>query len=298
MSKIMKRIFIGLSAIVAIAMGLSGCDSDRTTYSGPEYVMFSDTLTFYPVQNSTEWFNVPVASTVACDYDRTFGIEIDDKASNAIENKHYEIESSTITIKAGERAANLRIRGLYDNIGETDSLAVTLRLLSKENVQWSMYGAKTRVQMIKACPFDFNVFTGYCLVQSTFFKDYMVGTEKRLIKTEKDPSNENTIILKDFYYKGYNLKLEFDPSNPLKPFVEMDKQVLGTTAEAFGTTYGNGKLMIDRPTEVESYYNVCQSFVVLYTTISVDNVGTVGTYVNVLEWISDEEADQIIKDGI
>ena len=92
------------------------------------------------------------------------------------------------------------------------------------------------------------------------------------------------------------MKLEFDPSNPLKPFVEMDKQVLGTTAEAFGTTYGNGKLMIDRPTEIESYYNVCQSFVVLYTTISVDNVGTVGTYV--LEWISDEEADQIIKDGI
>ena len=44
MSKIMKRIFIGLSAIVAIAMGLSGCDSDRTTYSGPEYVMFSIAL--------------------------------------------------------------------------------------------------------------------------------------------------------------------------------------------------------------------------------------------------------------
>ena len=57
--------------------------------------------------------------------DRTFGIEIDDKASNAIENKHYEIESNTVTIKAGELAANLRIRGLYDNIGKTDSLAVT-----------------------------------------------------------------------------------------------------------------------------------------------------------------------------
>ena len=123
----MKRLLIGITAIVGFAIGLAGCgDTDRTIYSGPEYVMFSDTLSMYPVQNSEDWFEVPVVATTACDYDRTFGVEVDDKASNAVENKQYVVESNTVTIKAGERVANFRIKGIYENIGKTDSLSVTL----------------------------------------------------------------------------------------------------------------------------------------------------------------------------
>ena len=294
----MKRILIGLSAIVAVVAALTGCNSDKATYNGPEYVMFSDSLSYYPVQNSENWFNVPVASTVATDYDRTFAVEVDDKRSNAVERKHYIIESNTVTIKAGERVANLRMKGFYENIGKTDSLAVTFRLLAKEDSKWKLYGTTTRVEMMKSCPFDINVFKGYCLLQSSFFKQYMPGVERRLLKTVVDDKEPNTIVLKDFYYAGYNLKLKFDPSNPMKPFVEMDDQMLGTTAEAFGTTYGNGKLMVGQATAAVSYYNVCQSFALLFITIYVDNVGVVGTYINMMEWISDEEAEQIIKDGI
>ena len=84
----MKQLLLGIAAIIMLAAGVSGCgDIDRTTYSGPEYVMFSDTLSVYPVQNSDDWFDIPVVATTVCDYDRTFGVEIDDKASNAIENK-------------------------------------------------------------------------------------------------------------------------------------------------------------------------------------------------------------------
>lgn len=293
----MKRIFIGLLAAVAAIAGLSGCDSDKTTYSGSEYVMFSDTLSYFPVQNSNDWFKVSVASTVACDYDRTYGVEVDDKNSNAVENKHYVIESNTVTIKAGERAADLKIRGLYENIGKTDSLSVTLHLIADDDKEWAEYGTKTRIEMQKACPFDLHVFTGYCKLTSTYYSEFMKDTNMRLLKAEAVSGEENTVILPDFFYKGYGIKLKFDPSNPLKPFVEMDDQILGSTAEAFGTIYGDGKLLVKQPTAYASYYNVCQTFVFLYITVYVENVDTVGTYVNMIEWISDEEAEQLKNQG-
>lgn len=294
----MKRIFIVLSTFVAAVVALSGCDSskDRTTYCGPEYVMFSDTLSYFPVSNSEDYFHVHVGSTVACDYDRTFAVEVDDKNSNVIENKHYVIESNCVTIKAGERAADIKIRGLYENIGKTDSLSLTLRLIAEDKVIWDLYGAKTRIEMMKACPFDINAFSGYCKLTSSFFSDYMTNTDFRLVKTE--PVNEeNAIVIHDFFYKGYDIELEFDTSDPLEPFVEMDNQILGSTAEAFGTIHGDGKLRIKQPTTYVSYYNVCQSFVFQYVTIYVEGKGTVGTYINILEWISDEEAEQLKKQG-
>jgi hypothetical protein len=30
----------------------------------------------------------------------------------------------------------------------------------------------------------------------------------------------------------------------------------------------------------------------------VDNVGTVGSYANIIEWISDDEAERILREGI
>ena len=159
----MKQLLIGIAAIIMLAAGVSGCgDIDRTTYSGPEYVMFSDTLSVYPVQNSDDWFDIPVVATTVCDYDRTFGVEIDDKASNAIENKQYVVESNTVTIKAGERMTNFRIKGIYENIGKTDSLSVTLNLLSDKETNWTLYGTKARVEMMKSCPFDISAIEGYC----------------------------------------------------------------------------------------------------------------------------------------
>lgn len=294
----MKRLFIGIGVVVALLIGLSSCgDASRVTYSGPDYIMFADTMSLFPVQNSNDYFSVPVVSTVACEHDRTFAVEVDDKASNAIENKHYVIESNSVTIKAGERAANLKVRGLYENIDKLDSLSITLRLVSEENTQWKIYdGNRTRIEMMKSCPFNLDVFTGYCKVTSTYYQNYMANTEFRLIKTEK-AAEENTIVMHDFFYKGYDLKLKFDPSDPMEPFVDMDEQVLGNTAEAFGTIYGNGKLMVKQPTIYTSYYNVCQSFVLQYISIYVDGVGTVGTFVNIIEWISDEEAALLQKEG-
>ena len=90
--------YMTLAFLAAVLLG--GCKERYVTYSDAEYVMFADTLATYPVQKDVEYFAIPVVSTVVKNYDRTFGVEIIDKGSNAIENLHYRLKSNTITIKA------------------------------------------------------------------------------------------------------------------------------------------------------------------------------------------------------
>ena len=64
-----------------------------------------------------------------------------------------------------------------------------------------------------------------------------------------------------------------------------------------GTVWGDNKLRVMSPVGAVSYYNVCQNFVFQYMTFYVEEVGTVGTYANVVEWISKEEYDYLKKQG-
>ena len=91
----MKKLLIGCMAAVAALTVLSGCEQDKVTYSGANYLMFSDTLYTYAVQETNEILNVPVAATVAANYDRTFAVEVIDRESNAVEGKHYKLLSNT-----------------------------------------------------------------------------------------------------------------------------------------------------------------------------------------------------------
>ena len=100
------------------------------------------------------------------------------------------------------------------------------------------------------------------------------------------------------FYKGYDISITLNNDNRLEPLIEMpEEQVVGSTGEAFGTIYGNGKLMMTQTIGASSYYSSCEGFLLLYVTMYVDGVGTVGTYANVLEWISDEEAERIMREG-
>ena len=156
----MKRLLTRIVALMILVAGFWGCDDlGRTTYSGSDYVMFSDTLSMYPVQNSEQWFEIPVVATNICDYDRSFGVEVDDKASNAIEKKQYIVESNTVTIKAGERVANFRMKGVYENIGKTDSLSVTFNLLVKDENKYHKFEKIHPIDIEKRIKekLDFNV---------------------------------------------------------------------------------------------------------------------------------------------
>ena len=54
------------------------------------------------------------------------------------EGKHYKILSNTVTIKAGEMSTDVKVQGLYKNIGITDSLGFALRLVIPDTEQWSL----------------------------------------------------------------------------------------------------------------------------------------------------------------
>lgn len=298
----MKTILFGCITAVAALITLAGCEQDKVVYSGPNYLMFSDTLYQYGVQESNEIFNVPVSATVPADYDRTFAVEVIDRKSNAVEGRHYKLLSNTVTIKAGEMAANVEVQGNYGNIEITDSLGFALRLVIPESEQWDMYGTEAKVVLRKVCPFDINNFTGYCKVTSTYFSYYMPNVDIRLVTSDIAEGEENTIVLHNLYYNGYDTRIKFSRKDVLEPLIEMEEQVCGSTGEAFGTVYGDGKLLISQPTQYTSYYNTCEDFILQYVTLSVDNkdgtiYGTVGTFMNIIEWISEAEAEKLKEQG-
>ena len=297
----MKRKDTIIYALMALLLIMAGCKEEHTTYKGPNYIMFSDSLYVLPVQNNEEYFDIPVAATQACTYDRTIAVEIIDKESNAIEGLHYTLMENTVTIKAGERVANVRVRGLYDNIAVTDSLGFTLRLVTEKDTQWEMYGTDANIILRKTCPFNIHDFEGYIVLKSTYLYDYTV-VDKRLVRAEVDTEEENTIIVKDYFYDGYDVKLKFTTKDPLNPLIEMEEQVFGPTDEAFGTIYGDGKIRMLQPNGYTSYYSSCEGFVYQYMTLYVMNpdesiYGTVGTFINVLKWITDDEAEKLKREG-
>jgi hypothetical protein len=286
------------------ATALVGCKERYVTYSDAEYVMFADTLATYPVQDTVEYFSIPVVSTVIRDYDRTYGVEIIDKGSNAIENLHYRLQSNTITIKAGENRADVKVHGYYENIEPTDSLGFTLQLVMDEKYVMPLYGKQTKAVLMKSCPFDINDFTGYCVLTSMFLYNYnATGSYQRLVYTEKHPTEQNTIICRNWINDGYDVTMTFNASDPMKPFVTMDKgQVASDEGSFFGISYGDDKLLVTHSSLNESIFYPCGRYMFIWTEMYVENlgvpVGTVGHFYNIMEWVSDEEGERLKNEGI
>lgn len=299
----MKKIYFILSALVAVAF--VSCDEEYVTYSDAEYVMFAEQQSTNMVLADEEYFSVPVASTVACDYDRTFGVEIIDKGSNAVEGKHYRLLSNSVTIPAGKLAADVKVKGIYENIEPADSLGFVLKLVMPEQLKFNLYedSDQTKVVMYKSCPFDRNNFTGWCILTSLLLRDYPGDNPsyQRLIRTEAHPTEENMVILRSCFYDGYDVTITFNPADPANPLVTMDKdQVISDESSVFGQILGDNKILTTHSYYYPSYFNSCQRFVELWNHVYVENlgetVGTVGHYYNILEWISDEEAERLQRE--
>ena len=294
-----------LSSVISLVMliGFTSCEEERTVYSGSQYIMFSDTLTVLGVEDKEEYFDIHVSGTKPMSKDQTLAVEVIEQESSAIEGVHYELESNTVVIKAGELTTSVRIRGYYENLTLEEVPEIKLRLISPEETHWDLYegmGLETKVMLQKIYPFDINNFTGYAWITSTYLYNY-VGGYNRLIKTEVDPEEENTIIMRDFYYDGYDVKLRFTTDDPLNPLIEMDDQPLVTTGEAFGTKYGDGMLHFYQPSNYVSYYSSGEKFVYQYVTLWVPGMAagtnTVGTFIHVIKWISDDEARILQNQG-
>ena len=297
MKHILRYIAIPLLAVLSAA-----CQERYVTYDDAEYVMFADTMATYPVQKDVEYFSIPVVSTVVRDYDRTFGVEIIDKTSNAIENYHYRLQSNTVTIKAGENRADVLVHGYYDNIEATDSLGFTLQLVMNDKLEMPLYGRQAKAVLMKSCPFDINSFTGYCVLTSMFLYDYSItGSYQRLVYTEKHPTEENMIICRNWINDGYDVTMRFNTADPMKPFVTMDPdQVASDEGSFFGTAHGDDKILVTNSALYDSVFYPCGSYLYLWVEVYVENlgvpVGTVGHFYNIMEWISDEEAERLMRE--
>ena len=298
----MKR----LPIYVLTALLLFSCKEQYTTYSDAEYVMFADSISTNLVQKDNGRFNVAVASTVAKNYDRTFGVEIVDAGSNAIEGVHYKLLTSSVTIPAGKLATNVEVEGIYDNIEATDSLGFKLRLVMSEKLKWDLYKDSdcTKVVMYKSCPFDRNTFTGYAMLSSMLLRDFPGegNTYQRVVFTEPHPTESDMIIVRNALYNGYDITLRLHGDDPYQPLITMDKdQVISDEASVFGQILGDNHILCDDSPYYESYFNSCQRFAVLWLHVYVEklgeSIGTVGHFYNVLEWISDEEAERLKGEG-
>ena len=309
----MKKIFNIMLAIAAVA-GVVACNEQYTTYKGNEYLMFADTLSTNMVLADGTPFKVKVSSTVARDFDRTYAVEIIDKGSNAIEGYHYRLGSNTITIPAGKLSTEVDVYGNYENIEPTDSLGFTLKLVMHEDLKWGVYpnSDQTKVVMYKACPFDINEWGGteqepkYCLLTSLLLYSYPGPNTsyQRLVKCYKHKTMENTIVMDDLFYNGYDVLLTFE-DNPAEPLLKMEAdQVIGSEYTVFGMQHGDGKILGTHSPRAEqaSYYNACQKYAQLWVLMYVNDlsttVGYVGYFYNILEWLSQEEAEDIMKEGL
>jgi hypothetical protein len=281
---------------ICIALALGACRADYTIDVKPDFVMFSSEDYTLGVMDSEEWHEIPISATKIVDYDRNIGVEVIWAESSAIEGLHYVVESNTLTIPAGKLTTALRIRGIAENIAVGEELTICLNLvLDQENVS-ELYSTRSEVKLQRCCKFDINNFVGYAKITSTWTMQYM-NSDALLVCTELG-EKKNSIVVKNMFYDGYDIEVEFDDSDPLEPRVMMaDAQVVGSTGEAFGTIYGDGKLLMSEPTGYTSYFGTCENFMVLYTMMYVENVGTVGTYVNIFEWISEDEAERIMREG-
>ena len=296
-----------LPIYLIVALALLSCKEQYTTYSDAEYVMFADSISTNMVQRDNSRFKVAVASTVARSYDRTFGVEIVDAGSNAVEGKHYRLLTSSVTIPAGELAADVEVEGIYDNIEATDSLGFKLRLVIPEQLKWNdLYAGSdmTKVVMYKSCPFDRNTFTGYAVLTSLLLRDYPGEnmSYQKVIYTEPHPTEEDMIVLHDCFYNGYDITLTLHGGNAAEPKVTMESdQVLSDEASVFGQILGDNHILGESSPYYASYFNSCQRFVVLWLHVYVEDlgtpIGTVGNFYNVLEWISDEEAERLKREG-
>ena len=302
----MKRIYIILSAAL-VALTLSSCHEEYTTYEGPEYVMFADTLSSSVIEQQNEEFAVKVATTVTCDYDRVFGVEIVDAGSNAVEGKHFSLVSNVVTIPAGKSVADVKLRGYYDNILDTDSLGVVLRLIAPEGVKWDLYPEYTehKATFYKVCPWDINNFSGWAVLSSMLIYNFPGENTafQKLVKVDKHPTLLNHVIIRNAFYDGYDITIGYDPSDPKELKVTMDEgQIVSDEGSVFGQFHGDDKILVRESPYNDSYFNTCQKFAVLWTYIYVEDigqaVGAVGDFYNVLEFVSEAEAERIQREGL
>lgn len=301
----MKK-FIHTISLIASLLAFVGCQEKYITYNDAEYVMFADTAKVYVIREDMTSFEVPVASTVACDYDRSFAVEILDPVSSAVEGRDFTLESNNFTIPAGELVGYVKVNGDLNSLSADNDLDFTLRLVMPDRLVMPLYGDQTKVRLKRTCKFKRENYTGWAVVTSLFLYQYSLnGRYQRLIQTSPDPDNENGVILHGFLADGYDIKIAFDDeTDPENPAITMPSgQVVSDESSVFGMVHGDNHILIETSTQGPSYFFSCKNVAVMVDRFYVqkigEDIGTVGHFMTEIDWVSDEEARRLqVEDGM
>lgn len=299
----MKRLPIYIIAAL-LTIGTFACDEQYITLQDTNYVMFAEQEQYFLVEENQDYFSVMVSATAKAKSDRTFGVEVIDKGSNSIEGYHYRLLSNSVTIPAGELTGEVRVKGMYDNILPTDSLGFTLKLVVPEEMEWDdLYtdGTQSKVVMYKYCPYDIHNFEGYALLSSMLLQNYPGDnlSYQRVVKCDLHPTEKNTIIIRNCFYDGYDVRMKFHGDNPHEPLLSIEAgQVISDEASVLGWMPGDNHILGTTSPYYSSYFNSCQRYAIVWLMAYVEDlgesVGTIGHFYNVIEWISNEEADEFM----
>lgn len=289
----MRNFFNLLLALPVAAVCMVACQPDGgITYSGPEYVMFSDTTYTMPVEVSEDVFCVPVAATTTAGYDRNYAVEVVNEKSTAVRGLHFDFadDSNNITIKAGERMANVRLKGIYDNILREDSLVVSLRLVEPKEQIWDLYGNTTRVDFVKCYPFHMNEFLKIKKdddkVNLTMIASFPFDSNKKEFSVHGYKKDEHTLSLTDMFGESTSetIRVIFDETDPLDLRVTVPEQAAFREANY-------GFVWVRTVDQYPSYFNTFDNFFVLYLEAYVPQIGSFGVYEYIFHCIDSDEAE-------
>ena len=271
-------------------MTVVACDNDKIYFTGPNYVMFADSLLDMPVTENEELlFEVVIGATHTSNVDRNYIVDVDLKRTNAIEGYHFDIISRNVTIKAGERTTKVLLKGYYHHMNVEDSLAVTLCFLGNEDEFTELYNDWTNVRLHKCMPFNIDDYTGNMRMTCTFpFSTTSVTTF--LVTTEK--KNDSTLIVKSPFDDSHNLTLKFHTAkdDPFDTTIDMTEQI------AFTDSY-YGEVAMSTIEGVDSYYLPSERAFVLILNVFIPKIGSFGNYYYIFEWVTPEQAEAE-KNGI
>lgn len=290
-------------AAASLALACVACKENYITYHDGEYVMFADTAKVYVVREDIVSFDVPIVSTVACDYDRSFAVEIIDSSSDAVEGRDFVLESPNFVIPAGERVGYVTVKGNHETLPSRSELSFDLKLVMPDWLVMPLYGDKTTVHMKKTCKFNRENYTGWAMITSLFLYQYSItGDYQRLVRTSADPDDDHGVIIHDMFADGFDIKIRFDDeSDPENPAViTLPRQVANEEGPVFGMVHGDNHILIDTSNQGPSYFFSCSKVAVLVNRFYVENigdeVGTVGHFMTEIDWVSDEEAERLKRE--
>ncbi|MGM9785683.1 MAG: DUF4984 domain-containing protein [Candidatus Cryptobacteroides sp.] len=294
--------------ILASCAMVTSCQEEYITYNDAEYVMFADTLATYAIQENEVKFNIPVVSTVARNYDRTFAVEVIDVQGQAVEKLHFSLESNTVTIKAGQTRADVVGFGNYDNLDPAEPVYLTLQLIAPEAVQMPLYGNRTKAVLQKVCPFKPEDFSGWCVFSSMFLYQYsMTGSYQRLVNCKVKEGTENdvnpVIICRNLFKDGYDVEIAFHPEDPLNQYVTVPEgQAAADEYSFFGISYGDNAILVRNSALYSSNFFTYGRYLYVWTELYVETLGelygSVGHFYNVMEFVSDAEARRLFNEGM